>query len=96
MFISVLQSKGQWVKNHLQYSIGALLLSRFKGMAEFRMRPLTSGRGPQLESLQGDLTPSVLFNLKVHYDPKQRQRYETIRSAFSDFFPSMTIEVVET
>lgn len=91
----VLAQEQLWQSTGVLQRVGEVLSSRFKIFAEFRARPLSSSRSAALESLQGSETVSVLLNLKSHYTLDQRERYKTICSEFSNFFPLLRIEAVE-
>lgn len=94
--VSDLESKisedGIWMAGGVLARVGQLIRPYFKTFDEFRVRPLASGRSSAMEALKGTEVASVLLNLKNHPELIQRKMYEIIRSEFSTFIPSLTIE----
>ena len=95
-FEDLLANRDFWQAQDVEKRIGNLLSDRFRIFSEFRSRPRSSGRSTNLESFEGSDTASVLLNLKNHADARERARYTAIYSEFSDFFPHLTFEAVET
>lgn len=99
-YLEVLDSitNGRTVLNatNIRKKILATLQPQFSYFWEYRGKPARMQRTTSLESLEGSYTASVLLNLKNHTDKRHRDRYTSIRYAFSTFFPQLRIEAVET
>jgi energy-coupling factor transporter ATP-binding protein EcfA2 len=93
---TVLDSRNIWNANGILKQVGQILLQGIKCFAEFRDRPSPTSRTGVLESLAGGDTASVLLNLKIHPELNQRQRYQSICTTFSNFYPNLRVEAVET
>ena len=81
--------------SNLGLDLSRYVLSRYKPIDEFRVRPSTTERSNMTESMEGSETASVLLNLKVHHNLQERERYGEIAKAFKTFFPNYAIEAVE-
>lgn len=95
-FEEVLAQEPRWESRDVLQRVGGFLSAHLRVFAEFRTRPAPHSRSAILESLQGGDTAIALFNLKTHHQPHERERYKTVCSEFSDFFPTLTIEAVES
>ncbi|MFC1979943.1 ATP-dependent endonuclease [Chloroflexota bacterium] len=82
--------------NVIQDEIYNIIQPKFYTFAEFRVRPDSSKRDTGLDSFQGSQTASVLLNLKNHTRLYFRNRYKRICEEFSNFFPFIYIDAIET
>ncbi|MFC1937639.1 ATP-dependent endonuclease [Chloroflexota bacterium] len=87
---------GIWRADDILQRVSQLIKSYFKTFNEFRVRPVVSSRSKAMEDLVGTEVSSVLLNLKNHPELKSRRMYKRICVEFSHFFPSLTIESVDT
>ena len=69
------------------------LNNRFKLISEFRS-PVTLSASGALETMTGQETAGVLFNLKNSGARSDRRRFERIVDTFHQFFPRFQVEVV--
>jgi AAA15 family ATPase/GTPase len=86
----------RWLVGDIETNLLSQLKPEFAYFSEFRARPVKIQRSHALNSLEGNETANVLLNLKNHTDKKQRKRYIGVKYAFSEFFPTLKIEAVES
>lgn len=93
----VLESIDRWNSpDDIQQGIYEVIKPEFYSFVEFRVRPDSSSRDTGLDSFEGSQTASVLLNLKNHTSLHLRNRYKRICEEFSDFFPFIYIDAIET
>ena len=93
----VLGSIDKWNSpDDIRGGIYKVIKPEFYSFAEFRVRPDSSSRDTGLDSFEGRQTASVLLNLKNHTSLNLRSRYKRICEEFSNFFPFIYIDAIET
>ena len=78
---------------NITQNICQYLLEKYKLISEFRTRSSLSAT-EATESMGGSETASVLLNLKVHQNQRERARYDRIVDVFTQFYPRFQVEAV--